>query len=782
MLRQCKALLPAVLFLLLYPSIGVSGDTRRGWSKALIWPANSGERVSPDYVAVLGVEHVREYESFTLVRVPTASAARVAADARKLSYRFEIQEDWDRVFMPGGGVVDARSPALPAQRIPETYPNGEGLYVVQFDGPLTADTEKELSDNKLTCVGYLPYNSVIVFGNHGDVVRLAAAPQVQWSSVYHPAFRAHPEKLPPADEMHRFLIQLVDTPGNEATWARLRAANVGREETNAYLSYRNVWIEASSALIPMLLADPYVVGVEYPGVAAISGEREAIAATSLAVSSTGPYQNGVRPYKPAGDYRTWLSERGVLDTSAYRIAFADVGLPAYHQDITNGRNIGYQTYVGGSVYDQYGHGTAVAGLALGDSVAGSTEPPPAPTPPPAVPFFWGMGLAPKTMAFSQKIGNGGIDYENEMTLANDAYNWGCTVQTHSWNEYLPDGSNSGKYTQKAQEFDVAVHDTYGQAPVTPMPVTVSAGNKDGGCCPPDPSTGVVSPATAKNVLAVGASESWRPGLSGCEADVADSLNNVALVSRRGTLDGRYKPDIIAPGTLISSTRLSGKTSCFAPPAEYLIYSGTSYAAPQAAAAYVLLSKKRGVSLSPAMLKAAVIGNSLSVKGGSDRLTGLTVAARPNAVQGFGRLYLGDALATSGVTQTYLDENSWTPFTGSGQTRSRTFTVANSSKPTVIVVAWTDHAAAFPCSICLSRDIDLWIQSGSWYYTGNKMTTSEVSQQQTTPAWDSRNNVEMIVIPPNTLSLFTLNLTTRTYSIGWPSWRDQPFAVFASNAY
>lgn len=97
---------------------------------------------------------------------------------------------------------------------------------------------------------------------------------------------------------------------------------------------------------------------------------------------------------------------------------------------------------------------------------------------------------------------------------------------------------------------------------------------------------------------------------------------------------------------------------------YSFDSGTSFAAPQMAGACVLLDKKRNAKLTPAMLKAALVGNALSVKGGIDRRTGGLVAERPNAVQGFGRLDLGDALSNQ-ITQTYLEESAWTPFTAAG---------------------------------------------------------------------------------------------------------------------
>ena len=64
---------------------------------------------------------------------------------------------------------------------------------------------------------------------------------------------------------------------------------------------------------------------------------------------------------------------------------------------------------------------------------------------------------------------------------------------------------------------------------------------------------VGEPATAKNVITVGAAENVNPfgGADGCGIDDtgADNANDIIFFSSRGpTSDGRKKPDIMAPGT------------------------------------------------------------------------------------------------------------------------------------------------------------------------------------------------------------------------------------------
>ena len=770
---------------------GLAGAQPPGWVKATVRGVRAGDAISAGQLAAIGAERIRDYEAFSIVRIPEALSQQAAEQARRCGLQLTIREEWDRVFMPGFA-IDTRSPALPTAGVLASYPAGRGLYVVQFDAPLDERTRRQLADVGAQYVAYVPYNAALVVASQEAISALASSEGVSWTSIYHSAFRTRPARSLAGGELQSVVVQVAKVPGSEEVLARLDALQP--EKRNSYLAYENVWIEASEGRIEELLADPYVVAIEQVGIDLPSGEREAIGITSTTTSATEPYQNGIRPFKPSGDYRTWLTNRGLLDTSGYRIAFADTGIDWTLPEIARA-GLNTTSYVGLNGMDSYGHGTAVASVALGDPVAATTD---------GDGFYYGMGLAPKTKILAQQIIGATAPVTTELTWANDARNWGCTVQTHSHNEYF---QTEGVYSQQAQEYDVAVRDTWGgdDGNDDPMPVTIAAGNVCGGSGDyrqGDCSTKVLSPATAKNVLTVGATESWRPNAySNCATPpnrqpgdfFADSFKNVAYVSRRGTVDGRIKPDILAPGTLVSAASNHAAWFCnSADSYHYLIDTGTSFSAPQAAAAYVLLSKKRAATLSPAMLKAAVIGNAVSLKGGLDRYTNTTVAARPNAVQGFGRLNLKDALATSGVQQTYLDETAWAPFTGAGQSRSRAFTIANRAKPTIVVVAWTDAAALIGANPALVRDIDIEIlrPDDCTGYTGNQMLTTEVSRVQGTGigncfnfVYDNRNNVEMIVLPANSLYTFDLDIVMTTWGHGYGNdSHNQKFAVYVSNAY
>src|SRR5205085_7282675 len=109
------------------------------------------------------------------------------------------------------------------------------------------------------------------------------------------------------------------------------------------------------------------------------------------------------------------------------------------------------------------------------------------------------------------------------------------------------------YDASAQAYDAIVRDAQsGAAGLQQLTVVFAAGNDGSG------TNTVSSPATAKNVICVGASENVRQtGTDGCGVanGGADSANDIINFSSRGPVnsaggDGRIKPDIVAPGTHI----------------------------------------------------------------------------------------------------------------------------------------------------------------------------------------------------------------------------------------
>jgi serine protease AprX len=146
------------------------------------------------------------------------------------------------------------------------------------------------------------------------------------------------------------------------------------------------------------------------------------------------------------------------------------------------------------------------------------------------------------------------------------------ISSNSWGISSCDGAydSSGYYVDKYiwenQDFSVFF----------------AAGN-DGYSCGSNPS--VVSPATSKNGIAVGASETGRWPVNGESA--TNDPDTLAYFSGIGlTEDGRFKPDIVAPGYYVVSANSSGYQSSASCSVTYM--QGTSMSTPIAAGGGALI--------------------------------------------------------------------------------------------------------------------------------------------------------------------------------------------------
>ena len=407
-----------------------------------------------------------------------------------------------------------------------------------------------------------------------------------------------------------------------------------------------------------------------------------------------------------------------LDGTGEVAAISDSGLDSDHGDFT-GRLL--------TIYNNFGpdnsgadmnsgHGTHVAGIMLGDGSGDSTY----------------QGMAPATtFQFYQ------LEHDQSGNLAR----WGSLYDMfrHSRQQSAGVHSNSwgaenmgGQYTSDSRSAD-AFMDDYGD-----YTVLFAAGN-DGA----SGQTTVSPPSTAKNVLTVGASTTGRPFTA--------SVGQVASFSSQGnTLDGRIKPDIVAPGVQICSARAeeaqypAGASCSNARHGNndpmYMKADGTSAATPVTAGAAVLVRQFLRDHMNVNQPRSDLI-RAILINGAKD----LGSADIPNSDEGWGQLDLQRSIyPTSGILalNTFFDQNqSLTP----GYSYLYTYGIDGGYGFSVTLV-WNDRegsSSASQSSPRLVNNLNLLVTApDGTSYKGNVFSNGFST---TGGAYDALNNVERVKV-------------------------------------
>jgi subtilisin family serine protease len=265
---------------------------------------------------------------------------------------------------------------------------------------------------------------------------------------------------------------------------------------------------------------------------------------------------------------------------------------------------------------------------------------------------------------------------------------------------------------------------------------------------------VTSPATAKNCITVGACENkrtkfnnelygdWWPGDYPAapykNAPMADQPDQVVAFSSRGpTRDKRFKPDVVAPGTFILSTRstmIAANNTAWAPfngSKKYFFMGGTSMATPLTAGAVALVreylrTKQKIAKPSAALMKATLIAGAMRLPA-----TAANGALVDNH-QGFGRVNLDAILAPSGAAKAVFADVSKGLHTGEVYTTS--VKVRSGAGLLKVVLVYSDYPG-----LALVNNLNLILTaSNGKKYTGNQALNGSAKL-------DTINNVEVIEI-------------------------------------
>ena len=402
--------------------------------------------------------------------------------------------------------------------------------------------------------------------------------------------------------------------------------------------------------------------------------------------------------------------------------------------------------------DPDGHGTHVAGSVLGDGTSSK------------VGAVRGTATAAKLVLQSlldSGNGLGGIpDNLNDLFITPYKADKART-HTNSWGSV----GNFGMYDQQAREVDQFVHDH------RDMLICFAAGNEgvDANANGQIDPNSVTPPGTAKNCLTVGACENLRPDKLDTYGEsfrdypanpihddpMANNPDGMVAFSSRGpTHDGRIKPDIVAPGTWVLSSRSRAtKSTGWGASADplYMFDGGTSMATPLVAGgtAVVRAFLKTTHKLkkpSAALIKAMIINGAHVMTG---QYSPSEAGAIPNSNQGFGRMDLQAVVGPYGPTEQlqFFDEAT---ALDTGEKFEKKITVPAGTKLLKATLVWTD-----PPGEGLQSDLDLIVVAGAVERHGNMAPNST--------AFDRVNNVEQVAwtdIPAGSITVRVIaNRTT-----------------------
>lgn len=429
------------------------------------------------------------------------------------------------------------------------------------------------------------------------------------------------------------------------------------------------------------------------------------------------------------------------------VGIADTGIDSEHPDlsrriikiISRGRENDHS--------DPHGHGTHVAGSIVGDGSSSNGTI---------------RGTAPNARIVFQSL----LDSKGELgglpldlgELFEQAYKDGVRIHNNSWGSSTP-----SYYTFSSMEVDEYVSKR------KDMLIVIAAGNEGQSSERRNSKAGFVdwlsigSPASCKNALTVGASRSDRMngaysgftyneafGDSFPDAPIADQKVSgdsecLAAFSSRGPCDDRrIKPDVVACGTDIASTKSSAAPlrNFWGPYPEndkYAFMGGTSMATPLIAGCAAIVReyyvKERKHNPSAALLKATLI-NSTKWLSGTD--SNADIATMPNYHQGFGLVYLPFAIPSSMRPNYRLDfMDSWQDghmqFIRTGQKFRFKISISGSEQMR-ICLTWTDAPGRG-----LQNNLNLFLQhvATSQKWIGNQDLPNGLNVP------DPDNNVEVI---------------------------------------
>jgi Subtilase family len=658
------------------------------------------------------------------------------------------------------------------------------LRIIQLDAAPTSADLARLRAAGMTPLLPIPEHALLV--RVASTARLAALPNLRWAGPLDIRFKLaeglDPQLAAPSGMLD---LRVVATPDAaiDRMAAELSAVGMQLHGAAAIPSGPQLRVSAPAALLADLLARDDVVWVE-----------PFLANTIQSDSARGIVGLG------SSDMPSWLNGAGQI------VAVTDSGLDL-QSDLSadfDGRVVrGFSTGemspgssgCGSDWSDRNGHGTHVAGLVAGGGITSQGR-------------FRGMAPSAGLVIQATSSGGSSLDcFPDDDSYLQKSYDAGARVQNGSFGAPTGVSSNSlqyGGYTAQDQMVD----DFLWRHPSHLFVVAAGNSGRDTNADAKVDRDSINTPGTAKSVLTVGASENnHQPVTSICNAiraedlcysnfgfntspaplkndPVSDDPGGLAAFSSRGpTDDGRIKPEIVAPGTNVISTRSHHPVASyeFTFDSDHAYESGTSMSSPLVAGMAVLTrhwlaAERRHSTPSAALIKAMLLSGATDIQPGQYG-TGATREIGPGwpgPDAGWGRASLTGTLPLAQDSKLWFAES-----TGIGLGVVREFPISiTAGEPLRVTLVWGDYPGSPIAARALVNNLNLELVEPSTNVVIGNATADMASSCRDLSGYDICNTSESIEIAAPVSGTYLIRVTGAVVS---PLASQQPFAVVAHAA-
>ncbi|MCB9849033.1 MAG: S8 family serine peptidase [Phycisphaeraceae bacterium] len=573
--------------------------------------------------------------------------------------------------------------------------------LIQLDGPMTPERRRRLMSAGVRIAQYLPPNAFLIRGEGADCDLLEGIDFIRWTAPYDAAWKVDGA--------------LRDEDADEA--AVTITLHQGEDAATIFDAFNTIpgavafdaqdvgGNQTISAIIPRASLDQ---------LAALNGVQ------FIEPNAEPTLRNGsgewINQSNIPSDYAIW--DHG-LTGAGQIVGVIDGNIDPDHCSFadtepfgpTNRKILAYNT----NVINPDKHGTHVAGIVAGNDLGPD-----------------GDNL--KGNAYDAKIVYNSTPSLDEASVIGKFqlhHDQGARVHTNSWG-----WDHTNAYSAASRAVDVFSHDNEDDLVV----FAVSNG------------TTVKIPENAKNCLAVAAT-------------LDDSFQDFWCFGGAGpTIDGRRKPEIMAPGCGILSAKWN--TAC-----DVQSLSGTSMATP-AISAMALLTRQwfmegyypsgvpsAGDAMTPsaALLKAMLINSAIDMSG---------EPGYPSAREGWGRVLLDNALCFTGeALRTVVRDvrNADSGAMTTGQMAEHHAQVTDSGMPLRITMVFNDAPATVGAAFAPVNDLDLEVISPSGViYKGNDFAGGVST---TGGPFDAINTVEQVHVTTPETGLWTVRVLATAVNMG-----------------